>query len=323
MAIVTIPTIDDVRAARRRLAGIATRTPLLPDPVLSARLARPVFVKAEVLQRTGSFKFRGAYNRIAAMTAEERGRGVVAFSSGNHAQGVAAAAQMRGVRAAIVMPKDAPATKIEGTRGWGAEVILYDRATESREAIASRLAEERGAILIPSFDDPFVAAGQGTCGLEIAEDIAALGLRLGDVVAPVGGGGLSGGIGLALSEAAPQARLHGAEPEGFDDVARSLAEGAIVGNARLSGSAQDALLTPRLSEMTFALLRRYMASVAVVSDAEASVAQRHAAVVLKLVVEPGGAAALAAVLHRKIPEGADALVIVLSGGNCDVPPISV
>jgi len=242
----SMPSIDDVRAAARRLRGVAVATPLLPMRDLSDRLGRPVFAKAEVLQLTGSFKFRGAYNRIAAMTPGERARGVVAFSSGNHAQGVAAAAFMRDVEAAIVMPTDAPRTKVEGTRSWGAEVVLYDRERESREAISTALAQERGATLIPSFDDPYVIAGQGTAGLEIAYAIATLGLTLGAVVTPVGGGGLASGLALALEVAAPHCDLFGVEPDGFDDVARSLAAGTILENPRRSGSLQDALLTPRI-----------------------------------------------------------------------------
>lgn len=314
-----IPTIADIQSARRRLAGVAVLTPLLGDPILSEQFGRPVFVKAETLQRTGSFKFRGAYNRIAALIPAEREAGVVAFSSGNHAQGVAAAATLRRVRAAIVMPSDAPKAKIEGTRRLGGEVVLYDRERESREEIAAALAAERGAVLIPSFDDPHVIAGQGTCGLEIAEQIAALGLVLGDVVTPVGGGGLASGLGLALQAAAPQALLHGVEPDGFDDVARSLEGGVIVGNSRKSGSTQDALLTPLMSALTFGLLRRLMTGMASVSDDEAAAAQRHAARVLKLIVEPGGAAGLAAVLTGKLNLSGGVLVILLSGGNGDLP----
>ncbi|BCW88888.1 L-threo-3-hydroxyaspartate ammonia-lyase [Alphaproteobacteria bacterium SO-S41] len=313
----TMPSIVDVQAAARRLRGIAAVTPLLPMRELSAQLGRPVFAKAEVLQLTGSFKFRGAYNRIAAMTAEERAKGVVAFSSGNHAQGVAAAAQMRNVQAAIVMPSDAPRTKVEGTRSWGAEVIFYDRATESREAISEALAAERGATLIPSFDDPYVIAGQGTAGLEIASAVATQGFTLGAVVTPVGGGGLASGLALALEAAVPDCALYGVEPEGFDDVARSLATGAIVENERRSGSVQDALLTPRICERTFSILRRRMTGVTIATDPEALVAAAYALKHLRLVVEPGGAAALAGVLAGRIPAGDGALVIVLSGGNAE------
>jgi threonine dehydratase len=294
---------------------VAVVTPLLPAETLSRELGRPVFVKAETLQRTGSFKFRGAYNRIAAMTAEEHASGVVAFSSGNHAQGVAAAAALFGCRVAIVMPSDAPIAKIAGTRSYGAEVVLYDREHESREKIAEELAAERGAVLIPSFDDPYVIAGQGTVGLEIAAAVAGLGLALDTVATPVGGGGLASGIALALEGAAPAARLYGAEPEGFDDAARSFAAGQIVSNARKSGSDQDALLTPELSDLTFGILQPRVAGMGVVNDKAAMAAVHYAARNLKLIVEPGGAAALAAVMAGMVPAGRGAMVIVLSGSN--------
>jgi len=309
------PGPADLAAAARRLRGVATVTPLLPAEALSLELGRPVFVKAETLQRTGSFKFRGAYNRIAAMTPEERASGVVAFSSGNHAQGVAAAAALFGCRAAIVMPSDAPAAKIAGTRGYGADVVFYDRERESREEIAEGLAAERGAVVIPSFDDPFVIAGQGTVGLEIAAGVAAMGLMLDAVATPVGGGGLASGIALALELAAPEARLFGAEPEAFDDAGRSFLAGRIVGNARKSGSTQDALLTPELSELTFGILQPRVAGMSVVPDAAAHAAVQYASRSFKLVAELGGAAALAAVLAGAIPKGENALVVVLSGGN--------
>lgn len=309
------PSASDLAAAARRLRGVAVQTPLVPAAALTAELGRPVFVKAETLQRTGSFKFRGAFNRIAAMREDERQQGVVAFSSGNHAQGVAAAAQIFGCKAAIVMPSDAPIAKIAGTRSYGAEVVLYDRERESREEIASALADERGAVLIPSFDDPYVIAGQGTVGLEVAASVAGLGLALGSVVTPLGGGGLASGIALALEAAAPNARLYGAEPEHFDDAARSFAAGRIVSNARKSGSSQDALLTPELSELTFGILAPRIAGMSAVPDIAAEEAVRYAARNLKLVVEPGGAAGLAAVLAGAIPPGSGALVIIASGAN--------
>ncbi len=249
------------------------------------------------------------------MDIQERARGVVAFSSGNHAQGVALAAQLFGCRAAIVMPSDAPIGKISGTQALGAEVVLYDREHESREALAQALADERHAVLIPSFDDPHVIAGQGSVGLEIASQVAAQGLVLGSVVTPVGGGGLASGIALALEAATPGATLYGVEPEAFDDAARSFAAGRIVGNDRKSGSIQDALLTPRLSPLTFGILKGRIAGMSAVSDKAAEAAVRYAARLLKLVVEPGGAAGLAAVLAGAIPGGTSALAIVLSGGN--------
>jgi threonine dehydratase len=310
-----VPGLADLVLAARRLRGVALETPLLPAEVLSREMGRPVFIKAETLQITGSFKFRGAFNRIAAMTAGERGRGVVAFSSGNHAQGVAAAAALFGCQAAIVMPSDAPIAKIAGTRSYGAEVVLYDRERESREEIAEGLAAERRAVLIPSFDDPYVIAGQGTVGLEIVSAIAAQGLCLDAVVTPVGGGGLASGIALALEGAASGARLYGAEPEDFDDAGRSFAAGHIVANARKSGSLQDALLTPELSDLTFRILKPRIAGMSTVHDKAAQAAVLYAARTLKLVAEPGGAAALAAVMAGAVPPGAGALVIVLSGGN--------
>ncbi len=309
------PSASDLATAVRRLRGVAVQTPLLPAAALTTELGRPVFVKAETLQRTGSFKFRGAFNRIAAMSEDERRQGVVAFSSGNHAQGVAAAAQIFGCKAAIVMPSDAPIAKIAGTKSFGAEVVLYDRERESREEISAALASERGAVLIPSFDDSYVIAGQGTLGLEVAASVAGLGLALGAVVTPLGGGGLASGIALALEAASPDAKLYGAEPEHFDDAARSFAAGRIVSNARKSGSSQDALLTPELSPLTFGILAPRIAGMSAVPDIAAEEAVRYAARNLKLVVEPGGAAALAAVLAGAIPSGEGALVIILSGAN--------
>lgn len=309
------PGPADLALAVRRLRGVALATPLLPAAALSAELGRPVFVKAETLQRTGSFKFRGAYNRISAMSADERAQGVVAFSSGNHAQGVAAAAQLFGCRAVIVMPSDAPIGKIAGTRAHGAEIVLYDREHESREAIAQALADERGSVLIPSFDDPHVIAGQGSIGMEIAASVAGQGLVLGAVVTPLGGGGLASGLALALEAAAPGARLYGAEPEGFDDAARSFAAGRILSNARRSGSLQDALLTPELSALTFGILKGRISGMSAISDGAAEAAVRYAARMFRLVVEPGGAAGLAAVLAGAVPAGTSALAIVLSGSN--------
>lgn len=309
------PSIADVQAAQRRLRGVALETPLLADPILSKRLGRPVFIKAECLQVTGSFKFRGAYNRLAAMQNDERRRGVVAFSSGNHAQGVAAAAGMFGVPSLIVMPADAPPAKVDGTRRWGGEVVFYDRETESREDIASRISLERGATLIPSFDDPYVIAGQGTAGLEIATAVARLGYDLGEVICPVGGGGLASGLGIAIHASSPKALLRGVEPAGFDDVRRSLATGGIVANERRSGSVQDALLTPEISAMTFGILTSHMNDVSLVTDVQAVEACRYAAQHLKLTAEPGGAAALAAILNETDAHSDGALVIVVSGGN--------
>ncbi|MGC1303199.1 MAG: threonine/serine dehydratase, partial [Caulobacteraceae bacterium] len=247
------PTFDDVEDASARLKGHAVETPLVRADALDAAVGGRVFVKAEVLQRTGSFKFRGAYNRLSRLTAAERERGVVAFSSGNHAQGVAAAAGLVGCPAVIVMPADAPVIKVESTRSLGAEVVFYDRFTESREAIAERIAGERGAVLVPSFDDPFIIAGQGTAGLEAIRQLDAAGTRADVLLCPASGGGLVAGIALAFEKLSPQTRLYSVEPEGFDDHARSLAAHERLSNAPGARSLCDALLSPAPGEMTFAI----------------------------------------------------------------------
>jgi threonine dehydratase len=285
---------------------MVTRTPLLPLDLNGRRL----WVKAECLQQSGSFKLRGASNRLAQLSEAERARGVVAFSSGNHAQGVALAAQRLGIAAAIVMPSDAPSVKVEGTRAAGAEIILYDRTTGSREAIGARLAAERGATLVPSFDDVDVIEGQGSVGVEIAEQ---LGAPPPMVVVPCGGGGLSGGIALAL----PESRIVAVEPEGWDDMTRSLALGHIVPvDEPAPPTLCDALQTKLVSPLTFGALGGARARGLSVSETEVEGAMRFAFGTLKIVAEPGGAAALAAVLSGKAdaPEGA---VIVVSGGNVD------
>lgn len=314
----TPPTFDDVRRAAGRIAAEAVRTPLLRNDALDALVGARVFLKAETLQRTGSFKFRGAFNALSALSQAERARGVVAFSSGNHAQGVAEAARLLGVQATIVMPSDAPEIKKAGVAARGAELRLYDRESESREAISRALCEETGAALIPSFDHPDIIAGQGTCGLEIFEDLRARDITADALVCCVGGGGLIGGINLAAEALSPQTRVFGAEPEGFDDHARSLKSGRRETNARKSGSVCDALLSERPGELTFAINGRRLAGVGVISDAEALAAVRYAFETLKLVVEPGGAAALAALINRRveIPEGGT-IVVVLTGANVD------
>ncbi len=306
------PTFDDVRAAAKRLDGVARRTPLIAWTTLDTP-ARRVFVKVEALQRTGSFKFRGAYNRLVQLSTAERARGVVAFSSGNHAQGVAAAAGLLGVAATIVMPRDAPALKIANTRTLGAEIVLYDRATESREAIAAVLANERGATLVPSFDDPDIIGGQGTVGLEMIDQARALGVTLDSVYVCVGGGGLIAGCALAFEALSPVTRVYAVEPAGFDDTARSLAAGHRVANAPGERSFCDALLTPEPGELTFAINRRLLAGGIVVTDAEVARAVAFAFRELKVVLEPGGAVALAAALEGRV-EG-EAFGIVCSGGN--------
>ncbi len=313
----TLPEASDVERAAERLRGRAALTPLLENPALDALTDGSVLLKAECLQRTGSFKFRGACNRLAALSDAERAAGVVAYSSGNHAQGVAAAARSFGVPATIVMPADAPPIKIARTRGFGAEIVLYDRYSESREAIGEALAEERGAVLVRPYDDPFVIAGQGTTGLEMVEQAAAHDKSLDAVLVCCGGGGLTAGIALALAAASPATALYTVEPEGFDDHARSLASGQRERNDPAARSICDALLAPEPGELTFAINRQALAGALVVSDAEARAAMRFAFEELKLVLEPGGAVALAAVLNGRLPTAGRCLGVVLSGGNAE------
>lgn len=311
------PTFDDVRAAARRIAGAALRTPLLSSPTLDACTGGRVLIKAECLQRTGSFKIRGAFNRLAALSEGERRRGVVAFSSGNHAQGVAEAARLHGVPATIVMPADAPAVKFAGVTARGAKVRPYDRVTESREAIAAAIAAETGGHLTPAFDHGDVIAGQGTVGLEMIEDAARMDARFDLVLAPMSGGGLLGGIALAFEALSPETELWGVEPEGFDDHRRSLLAGQRVGNAKLSGSICDALLAPEPGLITFAINARRLKGAVTATDEEALAAMRFAFRWLKLVLEPGGAVALAAALLGKLDLRGRTVGVVASGGNVD------
>jgi threonine dehydratase len=317
MNIPILPTFADVDAAAERIRGLAVRTPLVNAPVLDERLSARVFLKAETLQRTGSFKFRGAYNKISSIPVEKRAGGVVAYSSGNHAQGVAAAARLLGMRAAIVMPADAPLAKRRRTQALGAEVVLYDREREDRAAIAHRIANERGATLVPPYDDPLIVAGQGTIGREIVEDLSAQGLMPELVLVGCSGGGLAGGIALGLKARVPDAVLYTVEPEGFDDTRRSFASGQRESNARMSGSICDALLSPTPGEVTFPLTSRLIGQGVAVSDDEVARAVRYAFEELKLVVEPGGAVGLAAMLARKVDVSGKVVVGVLSGGNVD------
>ena len=312
-----LPTAADVDAAAQRLAGVALRTPLLTSPVLDALTGARVFLKAETLQRTGSFKFRGAYNKLSSIPPAERAGGVVAFSSGNHAQGVAAAARLLGMPAVIVMPADAPRPKRERTAALGAEVVLYDRAREDRQAIAQEIADKRHAALVPPYDDALIIAGQGTTGREIVEDLAAQGLMPDVIAVTASGGGLTAGIALAVKARMPQARLYTAEPEGFDDHARSFKSGRREKNAALTGTICDALMAQTPGEMTFAINRELVGAGAAVSDEEVAAAVAFAFRELKLVVEPGGAAALAALLSGKIDVKGKIAVAVLSGGNVD------
>lgn len=313
-----IPDVDDVRAAARRLAGHARRTPLLAATPLDGLTGGRILLKLETLQHTGSFKFRGAWNRLSQLDESQRAAGVVAYSSGNHAQGVAEAARRLGIRATIVMPADAPRVKLQATRDMGAEVVTYDRASESREQIAERLATGRGAVLVPSFDDPDVIAGQGTVGLEIAEQAADLGLVLDDVVVCCSGGGLTAGIALALEELAPQARVWTAEPAAHDDHRRSLEAGRRQRNEPgVPASICDALLAPMPGELTFAINQSRLAGGLVASDDEVRRAMAFAARRLKLVVEPSGAVALACVLAGKVPVQDRTVAVTVSGGNVE------
>jgi threonine dehydratase len=311
------PDSAAIEAAARRIAAVAVRTPLLESPALNQRLGCRLLVKAEMLQRTGSFKFRGAYNRISQLTADERKRGVVAFSSGNHAQGVAHAAELCGTPAVIVMPADAPVIKIENTRAYGAEVVLYDRQREDREAIGRRIAAERGSILVPPFDDPHIIAGQGTVGLEIVVQCGERGAMPDLIVAPGSGGGLIAGISIAVQAKLPQSRIYIAEPMDFDDHIRSLASGRRESNAAGRTSICDALQAPMPGELTFAVNRKTLAGGVAVSDAEVAAAMRTAFSHLKVVVEPGGAVALAGVLSGKLDCRGKTVVAVASGGNVD------
>jgi len=307
----------DIDAAARAIAPFAVRTPLLSPPVLGERVGAKVFVKPEVLQRTGSFKFRGAFNKLSSIPANARGGGVVAFSSGNHAQGVAAAAQILNMRATIVMPADAPLAKRERTKALGAEVVLYDRDREDREAIARDIAGKRGATLVPPYDDPMVIAGQGTVGREIAEDLAALGIDPDVVVVPVSGGGLVAGVATAIKARFPKAMVMSAEPEGFDDHARSLRAGKREAHGASGRTICDALMALTPGEITFAINSRLLAKGVTASDAEVVAAVAFAFRELKLVVEPGGAVGLAAVLAGHVEARGKNVVIVLSGGNVD------
>ena len=307
----------DIDAAARAIAPFVVRTPLLSPPVLGERVGAKVFVKPEVLQRTGSFKFRGAFNKLSSIPANARGGGVVAFSSGNHAQGVAAAAQILNMRATIVMPADAPLAKRERTKALGAEVVLYDRDREDREAIARDIAGKRGATLVPPYDDPMVIAGQGTVGREIAEDLAALGIDPDVVVVPVSGGGLVAGVATAIKARFPKAMVMSAEPEGFDDHARSLRAGKREAHGASGRTICDALMALTPGEITFAINSRLLAKGVTASDAEVVAAVAFAFRELKLVVEPGGAVGLAAVLAGHVEARGKNVVIVLSGGNVD------
>jgi threonine dehydratase len=309
--VTALPTFEDVRAAASRLRGVAHRTPVLTSRTLDERAGAQIFLKCENFQRGGAFKFRGAYNRLAQLDDDERARGVVAFSSGNHAQGVALAARLLGVPATIVMPRDAPAGKVAATRGYGAEVILYDRMREDREAIARRMMEERGATLVPPYDDAQIIAGQGTLALELFEE-----QTLDAVVGPVGGGGMLSGVALAAGGVGSRAAIYGVEPAAGDDARQSLARGERVKIA-VPDTIADGLQTQSPGELPFAILRERAAGVATVTDDELRDAMRFAFERLKIVLEPSGAAGLAVALGRKLPQPYARIGVVLTGGNVD------
>ena len=312
-----LPTYADVEDAALKLQGVAVRTPLLRSDALDEAAGGKVWIKAECLQRTGSFKIRGAYNRLARLTEDERPRGVVAFSSGNHAQGVALAARLLGLPAVIVMPSDAPRMKVEATRGYAAEVVLYDRFTQSREAIAAHIGQERGAVVVPSYDDFHVMAGQGTVGLEAAAQLEEAGARANLLICPASGGGLMAGIGLVFDMVSPDTRLFTAEPAGYDDHRQSVEAARRIAITPPGPSLCDALLAPQPGEMTFALNGRKLSGGYAITDNEALAAMAFAFRHLKLVIEPGGAVALAAVLSGKAELEGRTAVVVASGGNVD------
>lgn len=307
--------IARIEAAAERLRGHARVTPLLSSPFLDEIAGRRVLVKAECLQKTGSFKYRGARAALSALTAEAAAKGVLAMSSGNHAQGIAMAARELEISATILMPSDAPRLKLENTAALGAEVVTYDRASQDRDALGARMAAERGLTLVRPFDDAEVIAGQGTSGLEIAEQAAAEGVTEAEVLVCCGGGGLSSGIALALEARAPGMRLRTVEPEGFDDVARSLSAGKRLSNDRTTGSIADAIMTPSPGELTFPILHRLAGPGLTVTDDEMLSAMAAAFLRLKIVLEPGGAAALAAALFRDT--AAETVIAVATGGNVD------
>ena len=310
-------TFNKIRAAAERLRNIAVRTPLLNSPALDARLDARVFVKAENLQRIGAFKFRGAYNFLSRLSPAQREQGVVAYSSGNHAQGVAYAANLLGIAATIVMPEDAPKVKSEGARRWGAAIRSYDRKTESREAIAEELAGAIGATLVRPFDDPDIIAGQGTVGLELTAQLQEAGHVADLLLVPCGGGGLLAGVSTAMRESSPRTEIFGVEPENYDDHRRSLRAGRRVRIKGDSFTRCDALAATIPGEITWPINKRKVKGFVTVSEAEVGMAVCFAANHLKLVLEPGGAVALAAILHEKPPLRGKTVAIVASGGNID------
>ena len=310
-------SFDDIRAARERLRGVAHVTPVVTSRTLDAQAGRAVFLKCESLQRGGAFKFRGAYNTISQLVPAARERGVLAFSSGNHAQGVALAARLLGAPAVICMPDDAPAIKVAATRGYGAEVIFYNRLSDDREAFARRIAEQRGMTLVPPYDDARIMAGAGTAALELVEQAPALDA----VLVPIGGGGLIAGSALAIHGASPRTRVFGVEPAGADDTLRSLRAGERIGIPPPTTVA-DGLRVARPGALTFPVVQRHVADIVIVSDQEILEAVRFALLRLKLVVEPSGAATLAALLAGRLPPDLRRVGALISGGNIDPPVLA-
>ncbi|KKJ76777.1 pyridoxal-5'-phosphate-dependent protein [Kiloniella litopenaei] len=317
MSSLTLPTYQDLLDAQQQLNGKSIYTPLLENATLNHLTGGRVFLKAEVLQHTGSFKLRGAYNFISTLTEKQKKRGLLTYSSGNHAQGVAYASKLLGAKATIIMPSDAPQIKIDNTRAYGAEVILYDRYNEDRETIGANIMHSSGALLIPPYDHPLIIAGQGTCGLEILEQLSPQGVHLDAVVSCFGGGGLTSGIALAFEQKSASTKIYSAEPQGFDDMARSLVSGKRLSNEVSARSICDAVLTPTPGQVTFSICNDLLEQGLVVTDDEVKAAVKFAFNTLKVVVEPGGAVALAAILHKKIETKKKAIALTLSGGNVD------
>lgn len=305
-------TFADVRSAAERLKGVAARTPVMTSRTLNTLTGREIFVKCENLQRGGAFKFRGAYNRLSRLSDADKARGVVAFSSGNHAQGVALAAHLLGIPAVIVMPDDAPQVKVDATRGYGAEIVLNNRQTSSREEIARRLSEERGLTLVPPFNDRDIIAGQGTAALELVEEVP----DLDAVITPIGGGGLISGCAIAAKAMRPNIAVYGVEAEGADDAQRSLREGRII-TIPPPATIADGIRTTSVGTLTFAVMRQLVDDVVLVNDAEILDAVRFLLLRMKIVVEPTGAVPLAAVMQNRIPASARRVGVIVSGGNID------
>ena len=310
-------SIETIKQAAHRLAGHAVLTPCLRFDALDAAVGAQVYIKPENLQRSGSFKFRGAFNRLSQLGADERVAGVVAYSSGNHAQGVALAAQILDVPATIVMPRDAPEIKKNNTEAYGAKIVLYDRYTEDRKQIGQQISDESGATLVPPFDDPAIISGQGTVGLELCQQVQAGGDTLDILLAPAGGGGLIAGVSTATKALSPKTDIYAVEPIGFDDTGRSLRAGQRIANAEISGSMCDALLAPMPGALTFSINRYTVTGGLAVADSDVAAAMRFAAEEFKLVLEPGGAITLAALLSKAIDVTGKTAAIILSGGNVD------